>query len=189
VTKKRTRPQDADSPYKRRSDRRAADEEVAALEAAEAAEAEEEDEDEDEDADEDPATWKRAAASRKLDPVAESILKARKLPAKQEQTAGPSCAEDARPRRPRRPDFDAWAVDMSTGQKGCIGAAWQNDDGSVSVKLNPFVVLDTTRAEFKIRLYPIANDSAERAESAERRRRGDPFQYDEYNDEDDNIPF
>lgn len=41
----------------------------------------------------------------------------------------------------RRPDYNLNALDKNTEQKGRVGAAWLNDDGTIRVKINPWVVL------------------------------------------------
>lgn len=56
--------------------------------------------------------------------------------------------------KPRRPDYNLSAMDKKTGCKGPIGAAWKNEDGTITLKLNPFVVLETARMELVVMLYP-----------------------------------
>jgi len=41
----------------------------------------------------------------------------------------------------RTPDFVLKALNKETDKKGKVGAAWENDDRSVSISLDPFVVL------------------------------------------------
>lgn len=53
----------------------------------------------------------------------------------------------------RRADFDLCVMDRGTGRKGVIGAGWKNEDGSVSVILNPCVVWDS-RDNLTVRLFP-----------------------------------
>jgi hypothetical protein len=55
----------------------------------------------------------------------------------------------------RKPDFWVKALDKDTNEKAKIGAAWQNNDGSVSIDLNPFVVL-AARKSLVITLFPIS---------------------------------
>lgn len=38
--------------------------------------------------------------------------------------------------------------------KGTVGAAWTKEDGSIDIKLNPFVVLDNTSEQVRLRLWP-----------------------------------
>lgn len=53
---------------------------------------------------------------------------------------------------PRSPDYIVKALDKSNDQrKGRIGAAWLNEDGSISISLDPFVVID---ASLTINLFP-----------------------------------
>lgn len=42
---------------------------------------------------------------------------------------------------PRKPDFDVAVLHKGSGMKGRIGAAWENDDGSIGIVLNPAVNL------------------------------------------------
>lgn len=49
---------------------------------------------------------------------------------KPKKTSGPS------------PNYTVWAT--SGHQKGVIGAAWVNAEGEITVKLNPFTVLNAT---------------------------------------------
>lgn len=51
----------------------------------------------------------------------------------------------------RPPDYKVWAVNASTEEKGTIGVAWKQDDGSITVKINAFVNLAGVT---KITLYP-----------------------------------
>lgn len=44
----------------------------------------------------------------------------------------------------RQPDFHVHAMDKRTDEKARVGAAWQNENGSISVVLNPFTVLAST---------------------------------------------
>lgn len=41
----------------------------------------------------------------------------------------------------RQPDYDLSFLNKDTGQKGRIGAAWSNPDGSISLTLNPMVTV------------------------------------------------
>lgn len=41
----------------------------------------------------------------------------------------------------RTPDFYLKAMDKETGQKDKVGAAWINDNGSISIVINRFVTL------------------------------------------------
>lgn len=42
----------------------------------------------------------------------------------------------------RKPDFRLKVFDKDTEESGEVGAGWLNDDGSISVRLNHWVVLD-----------------------------------------------
>lgn len=54
----------------------------------------------------------------------------------------------------RSPDYTLSALDKQTEVKGQIGVAWINDDGRISIKLNPFLVLDTFRMDLTLSLFP-----------------------------------
>jgi len=56
------------------------------------------------------------------------------------------------PKKSRSPDFDLCVLNPQDGQKGRIGAAWLNEDGSISIVLNRCVVL-TEQDGFSIRLF------------------------------------
>jgi hypothetical protein len=43
--------------------------------------------------------------------------------------------------RGRTPDWEFRYLNKDTEERGQVGAAWTNDDGSIRVKLNPCVVL------------------------------------------------
>jgi len=45
--------------------------------------------------------------------------------------------------RGRTPDWELRCLDRDTEERGQIGAAWTNDDGSIRIKLNPCVVLQS----------------------------------------------
>lgn len=54
----------------------------------------------------------------------------------------------------RRPDFILKALDKATGQKsGKIGAGWQNENGSISLKVDMCVVL-TSNPNLILTLFP-----------------------------------
>lgn len=60
----------------------------------------------------------------------------------------------------RKPDWTISALNPKTGVKGKVGAAWNNDDGTLQLKLNSFIVLQGSE-ELLIRLFP-----AERVQGA-----------------------
>ncbi len=54
----------------------------------------------------------------------------------------------------KKPDYDLAAMNKLTGDKNYrCGAAWKNDDGSISIKLDPFVVLDANHSGIVITLF------------------------------------
>lgn len=93
------------------------------------------------------------------------------------------------------PDWTLSAMDPDNICKGKCGAAWNNDDGSISIKLNPFVVLEAVDG-LRIRLFPaegyderqrqVEQDSA--ATPSKARKRTTPGYAGEPPDSDD-IPF
>ena len=61
-------------------------------------------------------------------------------------------AQDKQPGR--KPDWNVTVLDKVTGIKGPIGVGWTDPtDGSIKVKLNPFVVLDTRGNDSTIALW------------------------------------
>lgn len=62
----------------------------------------------------------------------------------------------------RKPDFWFKAMNKNTNQKAKVGAAWQNQDGSISIDLNPFVVLSAPVAtDLVLTLFPIDRSKGE----------------------------
>ena len=53
----------------------------------------------------------------------------------------------------KKPDYSLAWMDKDTGDKGNIGAAWQNDDGTISIKLNACVYL-AQGSNIRITLFP-----------------------------------
>ena len=53
----------------------------------------------------------------------------------------------------KKPDWDLSAMDPADVCKGKCGAAWTNDDGTISIRLNPFVELRALD-NLKIKLFP-----------------------------------
>lgn len=53
-----------------------------------------------------------------------------------------------------KPDYKVWAAQGE--QQGQIGVGWKQEDGSINIVLNPFLVLDTRQENhLTLRLYPI----------------------------------
>lgn len=57
----------------------------------------------------------------------------------------------------KKPDFNVTCYNKETGESGTVGAAWNNDDGSISMKLIPFVRLEQ-KDGFTFRLFPTNKD-------------------------------
>ena len=64
----------------------------------------------------------------------------------------------------RQPDYDLSALNKETEERGRIGAAWANDDGTISIKLNAFVVLRDAK-DTVITLFPRDKDRATKRKS------------------------
>ena len=82
----------------------------------------------------------------------------------------------------RKPDYNLWAA--GDAGKGRAGAAWKNDDGSISITLDPYSVLrgkGHAGAPNTIMLYP--NDGVQRGRKAEEPAK-QPL-----DDLEDDIPF
>lgn len=60
----------------------------------------------------------------------------------------------------RKPDFWIEAFNASTEDKAKVGTAFKNGDGSITIDLNPFVVLTST-LDLNIRLLPITRGKTE----------------------------
>ena len=54
----------------------------------------------------------------------------------------------------RKPDFHVAAMD-SIGRNPRIGGAWVNEDESIYIKLDRFIVLDNKQGDLQIRLFPV----------------------------------
>lgn len=54
----------------------------------------------------------------------------------------------------RKPDFWIKAMNRATNEKRKIGAAWRNEDNSVSLAIDPFTVLESS-PDLVITLFPI----------------------------------
>ena len=58
----------------------------------------------------------------------------------------------------RKPDYFVGALDKISGIKTSrVGAAWAKEDGSITIKLNAFTVLDCTRMDIILTLFPADN--------------------------------
>lgn len=53
----------------------------------------------------------------------------------------------------RPPDYNLAVLDKKTEAKANCGVAWNQPDGSIRIKLNGFVVLDTSRMDLVITLF------------------------------------
>ena len=61
--------------------------------------------------------------------------------------------------KPRRPD---WTVAVKIGKaSGNVGRAWNNPDGHISIRFNPFVVIPTNDPELQLSLFPIDQPETE----------------------------
>lgn len=53
----------------------------------------------------------------------------------------------------RRPDYDVRGMNKMTNERAKIGGAWLNSDGSISVVLEPFVTLVSSK-DLVVTLFP-----------------------------------
>lgn len=53
----------------------------------------------------------------------------------------------------RKPDYRVAALNKATNVKGNVGAAWINQDGSIAIKLDPFIVLEDS-TNLLLTLFP-----------------------------------
>lgn len=64
----------------------------------------------------------------------------------------------------RTPDYDLSALDKDTERRGQIGVGWDNEDGSISIRLNMNVVIDSRTQDLLITLF--------RRQESHKKRRG-----------------
>lgn len=92
--------------------------------------------------------------------------------------------------KPKRPDWTVSALDKSSDRlKGQVGVAWDQDNGTIRIKLNPFVRLDTSTQDLFITLFPI--DGADHADRPSRQTKGKakPRSQAEERDDAGGLPF
>lgn len=53
----------------------------------------------------------------------------------------------------RKPDYNISVLDKTSGGRGVVGAGWIQEDGSISIKINPCVLLDDD-PKLVIRMFP-----------------------------------
>ena len=53
----------------------------------------------------------------------------------------------------RRPDYELSALNKDTNEKNKVGAAWVNENGTISIKLNAFIKLEASTA-LVLTLFP-----------------------------------
>ena len=53
----------------------------------------------------------------------------------------------------RKPDWDLKAMVKDTDEKNRVGAAWSNENGSISIVLDPFIVLQSSK-QLVLTLFP-----------------------------------
>lgn len=53
----------------------------------------------------------------------------------------------------RKPDYRVRALNKETDEKGTLGAAWTNTDGTISIVFDPFVRVPVGK-NFVITLFP-----------------------------------
>lgn len=58
----------------------------------------------------------------------------------------------------RKPDYRLSVKERGGENRGTVGAAWKNDDGSISIKLTPCVAI-TSRDDVTIVLFPVEERS------------------------------
>lgn len=80
----------------------------------------------------------------------------------------------------RAPDYNVRFVNKATQEKGTLGHAWKNDDGSITIRLNPKVVLAQNSSEI-VRLF--AHGGWEGKKSKPKSLKPRMF------DKDDDVPF
>ena len=61
----------------------------------------------------------------------------------------------------RMPDFQLHALNKATEARSQVGAAWQEDDGRISIKLNQFVTLEAS-PDLVLSLFPVSDQDRQR---------------------------
>jgi len=62
----------------------------------------------------------------------------------------------------RKPDYSVGALNRDTDEKNSkVGAAWRNDDGSIDVQINDFIVIRGSKTTY-LRLFPSQDRSQAR---------------------------
>lgn len=71
--------------------------------------------------------------------------------------------------KPTKPDYIVSALDKANDSiRGNIGAGWNTRDGQIRIKLNSFVVLDTTKHDLVIPLFPSGGVAPSRPKAKQR---------------------
>lgn len=91
---------------------------------------------------------------------------------------------------PRKPTHNISVINKVTGARGQVGAGWLNDNGTITLALNPMVHL-VSNPDCTITLFPIDYKPAERPTNMRRGGpRYQPVAGDEPREPDpDNVPF
>jgi hypothetical protein len=63
----------------------------------------------------------------------------------------------------RKPDYKISALNKRTDEKGTVGAAWLNENGTISIVLDPFVTLTQTGKDLLLTLFPADGRSKDRS--------------------------
>ena len=58
------------------------------------------------------------------------------------------------------PQYRLLALNKKTEQRGKVGAGWRNEDGSISIRVNPWVVIDSN-PDVILTLFPVKPEEAE----------------------------
>jgi hypothetical protein len=62
----------------------------------------------------------------------------------------------------RKPDYKVSVKERNGSRKGVIGAAWLNENGSISIQLNPGTLLDyQTSLNCHIKLFPYEHEDTD----------------------------
>lgn len=54
----------------------------------------------------------------------------------------------------RKPEWIVSVLDKNTEKRGPVGAGWDNDDGSISIRFHMCTVIDTRTQDLVITLFP-----------------------------------
>jgi hypothetical protein len=74
----------------------------------------------------------------------------------------------------RMPDYRLSALNKSTNEKNNVGAAWKNDNGTISIRVDYCVVIHSSK-DLVLTLFPADYKKSDRQHSSGDADEGPPF--------------